>query len=48
MDKESEVELETLSGTKDLGEKYARLLDKKDIITTFAIFSNKVTKGRHL
>ena len=44
MDKEIEVEVEAASGRKDLGWKYARLLNEKDTSTLICIFCDKVTK----
>ena len=44
MDKEIEVEVEPASGRKDLGWKYARLLNEKDTCRLSFIFCDKVTK----
>ena len=45
MDKEIEVEVEPANGRKDLGWKYARLLNEKDTNTLICIFCDNVTKG---
>ena len=44
MDKEIEVEVELARGRKDLGWKYACLLNEKDTSTLICIFCDKVTK----
>ena len=45
MDKEIEVEVEPVSGTKYPGWKYAGLLNEKDTSMLICIFCEKVIKG---
>ena len=45
MDNESETQVDSsASGKKDPGQKYARLVNEKDLNTIICIFGDKVTK----
>ena len=46
MDNESETQVDSsASGRRDPGQKYARLVNEKDLNTIMCIFCDKVTKG---
>ena len=46
MDNESETQVDSsASGRRDLGQKYARLINEKDLNTIIYIFCDKLTKG---